>query len=271
MSCYLSGHTITIQHSVALVSRSGFTPAAKASTAFRRVPPPRALTHEVADRIAGDIAKGKLRPGTRLPTEQEMMAALGVSRTVVREAVAALRAEGLVMTRQGVGAFVAEDALRRPFRIESDGLPSITEVLNVMELRTGVEMEAAGLAAERARPSDIDAIAAALEAIDRSIDRGELAIEEDFAFHRGIAAATGNPQFPRFLEFLGRIIIPRQSVRVATPNPRAYLETIQKEHRDIFKAIRARDVTGAQDAMRRHLLHGRERYRKLAMSESQKR
>jgi DNA-binding FadR family transcriptional regulator len=217
----------------------------------------------VVDRIGADIINGKLRPGARLPTEQEMMAALGVSRTVVREAVAALRAEGLVTTRQGVGAFVAEGAPLRPFRIETNGLRSISEVLHVMELRTGIEIEAAGLAAERARPAHVEAIAAALTAIDRSIEQGELAVAEDFAFHRGIAEATGNPQFPRFLEFLGSIIIPRQSVRVASPNPRAYLEMIQKEHRDIFAAIRAKDCAGAQEAMRRHLLHSRERYRKL--------
>jgi GntR family transcriptional regulator, transcriptional repressor for pyruvate dehydrogenase complex len=252
------------------VSRSGARSAAETATAFRRVTPPRGLTHEVVDRIAADIRNGKLRPGARLPTEQEMMAALGVSRTVVREAVAALRAEGLVATRQGVGAFVREDARARPFRIDSDGLGSIGEVLNVMELRTGIEIEAAGLAAERAGPSDIDSISAALDAIDGAIDRGELAIDEDFAFHHGIAEATGNPQFPRFLEFLGRIIIPRQSVRVATPRPRAYLRAIQAEHRRIFEAIRRRNAGAAQEAMRRHLLNGRERYRKLAASAAPK-
>ena len=80
-----------------------------------------------------------------------MTASLGVSRTVVREAVAVLRAEGLVETRQGVGAFVVRDVQRRPFRIDPDGLRSIGEVVQVMELRTGVEVEAAGIAAETQR------------------------------------------------------------------------------------------------------------------------
>ena len=61
------------------------------------------------ERIAGEIRSGRLAPGARLPTEQELMGAMGVSRTVVREAVAALRAEGLVTTRQGSGAFVAAE------------------------------------------------------------------------------------------------------------------------------------------------------------------
>ena len=79
-----------------------------------------------------------------------MVAAMGVSRTTVREAVAALRADGLVVTRQGAGAFVAPDAPRRPFRLAVDGLPSVAEVIDVMELRARVEVEAAGLAAARA-------------------------------------------------------------------------------------------------------------------------
>jgi GntR family transcriptional repressor for pyruvate dehydrogenase complex len=218
----------------------------------------------VVDRIAADIREGRLEPGARLPTEQKMIAALGVSRTVVREAIAALRAQGLVTTRQGVGAFVADSALRPPFRLETEGLRSIAEVVHVMELRMGVEIEAAGLAAERAQPSQIEAMAAALEAIDRAIGRDELGVMEDFGFHRAIADATGNPQFPRFLEFLGRYIIPRQSVRVEASSVRSYLVTIQAEHRAIFEAIRARSVDSARRAMRRHLLRSRDRYRRLA-------
>src|SRR6185437_12035687 len=109
----------------------------------------RSLTGELVVRLTDDITSGKIPPGARLPTEQEMIAATGVSRTVVREAVAALRADGLVFTRQGVGAFVA-DRVRRPFRVDFDERSPLREVLNVMELRTGVEVEAAGLCAERA-------------------------------------------------------------------------------------------------------------------------
>jgi GntR family transcriptional repressor for pyruvate dehydrogenase complex len=254
---------MTIQPRNTPVSRSAST-AESSPAAFRRIAPPRGLTREVVDRIATDIRRGGLEPGARLPTEQEMIAALGVSRTVVREAIAALRAQGLVTTRQGVGAFVADGALRPPFCLETEGLRSIAEVVHVMELRMGLEVEAAGLAAERARPAHVQAIAAALEAIARAIERDELGVTEDFAFHRAVAEATGNPQFPRFLEFLGRYIIPRQSVRVTAPDPRGYLETIQAEHRAIFDAIRAHSVAGARRAMRRHLLRSRERYGRLA-------
>jgi GntR family transcriptional repressor for pyruvate dehydrogenase complex len=227
---------------------------------------PRSLTHQLAAQLTSDIVEGRLARGSRLPTEQEMVAANGVSRTVVREAVAALRADGLVVVRQGVGAFVAAD-VRRPFRIEMDGLRSLRQALDVMELRMGIEIEAAGLAAERATAAQIRKIAHAYAAVDVAIDRGETAIDEDFTFHVSIAEATGNPQFPRFLQYLGRSIIPRKTVHVDSPNMpnnRTYLRTYQVEHRDILGAIRARTPTPARAAMRRHLANSRMRYKKLA-------
>ncbi len=228
---------------------------------------PRNLTQAIAERIAGEIMSGKLPPGARLPTEQEMVAAMGVSRTVVREAVAALRAEGLVTTRQGAGAFVAAEAGRRPFRLAAAGLRSVEEVLQVMELRASVEVEAAGLAAARGTSAAHQRIGKALAAIDAAIERGESAVDEDFAFHGAIAKATGNAQFAHFLEYLGRFIIPRQSIRVAAHRAegrRAYLEMIQREHGSIFAAIRTGDAVAAREAMRRHLSNSQARYRHLA-------
>src|SRR5262245_30288766 len=105
---------------------------------------PRSLSGELVARLTDDITSGRIPPGSRLPTEQQLIAATGVSRTVVREAVAALRADGLVVTRQGIGAFVPENA-RRPLRIEFDRLSPLRAVLDIMELRTGIEIEAAGL------------------------------------------------------------------------------------------------------------------------------
>ena len=84
-----------------------------------------------------------------------------------------------------------------------------------MELRAGIEVEAAALAAARATAAARRRVGKALAAIDAALRRGEGAIDEDFAFHRAIAAATGNPQFLHFLGYLGRFIIPRQSIRVA--------------------------------------------------------
>src|SRR3989449_5427742 len=225
--------------------------------------PPR-LTQELIDRLTTDIVGGKLPAGSRLPTEQELIAATGVSRTVVREAVAALRADGLVVTRQGVGAFVPENA-RRPLRIDVDPLSPLRAVLDVMELRTGIEIEAAGLAADRGSASQIRRIVECFDAVGAALKRGEDAVAQDFALHCSIADATGNPQFRRFLEHLGRVIIPRQTIR-GGPGiaKRAYSETFQREHRAIVQAIRNGAVLQARAAMRRHLVNSRKRYQRLA-------
>jgi GntR family transcriptional regulator, transcriptional repressor for pyruvate dehydrogenase complex len=247
------------------VSRLATKPAPKKLPAFAPLSAPRSLTHEVVERLRGDIMNGKLTPGSRLPTEQEMITAFGVSRTVVREAVAALRAEGLVATRQGVGAFVADRA-NRMFRIEPEEVGSLREVIEVMELRTGIEIEAAGLAAERGQPEDIQKIVEAYEAIQQAITRGESGIDEDFNFHCSIAEATGNPKFLRFLTYLGNFIIPRQTINLTTVSTQrsAYLRTFQTEHGAILNAIKCKAVTQARAAMRQHLLNSRKRYSKLA-------
>ena len=235
-----------------------------ALSSLRPLGSPRSLVEAIGQRIADDIAAGRLMPGTRLPTEQTMMNAMGVSRTVIREAVATLRAEGLVATRQGIGSFVAEQPAQALFRIEPGQAASLADALHIMELRTAVETEAAGLAAERATKPQRRAIHVALDAIDAAIERGEPAITEDFAFHAVITDATGNPQFRRFLDFLGRFIIPRSSVRIRALNMRSYLLSFQQEHRAIVAAIEAGSVEQAQAEMRSHLVNSSRRYRLLS-------
>jgi DNA-binding FadR family transcriptional regulator len=238
---------------------------------LRPVGAPKSLSSEVVGRLAEQIMSGKLPVGTKLPSEQEMMRGMGVSRTVVREAVAALRARGLVITRQGAGAFVDRDATHQPYAIDPEGLGSLDSVLDILELRMAVESEAAAIASERATPSQIKAIGEAHRVFSRAISGGERAIKEDFAFHQAIAAATQNSRFVEFLDFLGRLIIPRQSIRSFEGNPegsRPYLGRIEKEHEAIFQAIAAHSPKKAREAMRGHLLKSRERYRELAAKTS---
>ena len=234
---------------------------------IRPVAAERKLSRRLFEQLADEIKNGRLAAGARLPTEAELTRAARVSRTVVREAVAALRAEGLVVTRQGVGAFVSAEPQRAPFRIDPERLQSLDEVLNVMELRLGVEIESAGLAAERASKAQVRTILNALNAIGEASAAGRAAIDEDLAFHRAIAEATGNPEFARFLQFIGRHLIPRRTVSGLPERmggQRAYLALIQEEHRRIFAAIRSRAPAAAREAMRRHLTRSLERYRKLA-------
>ena len=234
---------------------------------IRPVVAERKLSRRLFEQLAEEIKSGRFAPGERLPTEQALTRAARVSRTVVREAVAALRAEGLVVTRQGVGAFVSAEPQRAPFRIEPERLQSLDDILGVMELRLGVEIESAGLAAERASRAQLRTIHNALNAIEEASAAGRSAVDEDLGFHRAIAEATGNPEFPRFLQFIGRHLIPRRTVSGLPERmggERAYLALIQEEHRRICQAIESRDAKAARDAMRRHLTRSLERYRKLA-------
>jgi DNA-binding FadR family transcriptional regulator len=225
------------------------------------------LTSELVRRLSDEIRGGALKAGDRLPTEQELMRQTGVSRTVVREAIAALKAEGLVQTRQGVGAFVGQPDMQATFRISAEEAESIPQVLMILELRIAVEAEAAAIAAERRTPLALGLIADAHAGFVAAVAEGEVAVEADFAFHRAVLEATGNPYFPRLLQFLGQLIIPRQAVRGALADAdsrAAYLARITAEHAAVLDAIAARDAKGAEAAMRAHLTAGRERYRAMA-------
>lgn len=239
----------------------------KRSLGMAPLRPPANLTGALVHRLAAEIRGGRLAPGARLPTEQELMREAGVSRTVVREAVAALRAEGLVVTRQGVGAFVSEHPGAGVFRLtpaEADGLQ---QVIQVLELRLALEVEAAGLAAERRDASTLAAMASAERDFAEAVAAGGDAAEADYATHRAIFAATGNPFFLRFLEMLGRHAIPRRALGLVERGEverRAYLDQVAREHRAVIAAVAAGDAAGARAAMRTHLEAARDRYRRLA-------
>jgi DNA-binding FadR family transcriptional regulator len=239
---------------------------------MRPVLPVKSLSDEVCNRLVEQITTGKLAGGAKLPSEHEMMTAMGVSRTVIREAVSALRARGLVVTRQGAGAFVNPDTSRQPYVIDPDGLGSLNGVIEVLELRMAVEAEAAAIASERASEAELAQIRQAQQDLSAAIAKGDRSVKEDLAFHRAIAVATQNNRFVEFLEYLGRLIIPRQSIRSfegAPDNMRSYLRRIEKEHDAILQAIEARAPKKAREAMRRHLLNSRERYRQLASTQAE--
>ena len=250
--------------SIRYLSRKTKDAAAAPRGLLRPLSPARRRTEEVVERIADQIGSGKLGAGAKLPTEQEMMVAMGVSRTVVREAISALRARGLVMTRQGAGAFVSTDAAQQPYVIHPDGLGSIGSVIEILELRTAVEMETAAIACERATAVELKAIRRAAAVFSKAVKRDDRAVQEDFDFHRAIALATHNRRFVGFLEYLGGLIIPRQSIRLI--DDRAYLSKVASEHEIILGAIEGRAPEKAREAMRKHLLNGRERYRRLGVT-----
>jgi len=228
---------------------------------------------QLAEWFAREIRAGRLLSGEKLPTEQELNARFGVSRAVIREAMASLRSQGLVVSRQGSGVFVEDHQTSRSFRINPDEIRSLTEIENVLELRLAVELEAAAIAAQKRTDDDLAQMRRWLDAIDASIAAGDSAIESDFAFHRAISAATGNPYFEQIMHLLGPVIIPPRSIRPLAETPsqrRHYLKQIQAEHQRIYKAIERRNADAARLALREHLERSRQRHRKTVYSATPK-
>lgn len=212
------------------------------------------LPARIAAQIGRDIAEGRIQPGEKLPTEHVLAKGFGVSRSVVREAIAQLRNEGLVETRQGVGAFVTEQRARQSIRIEQDDLHDRESFRELFQLRLPLEIEAAGLAAVHHDQSDLDKLdetLAAMTGADKWTDQGIVA---DLAFHRILAAATKNEYFTLFIGFIAE----RISLAINAARAAAVLEEIVEvtiaEHLAIREAVASRDPQRAREAMRRHLL-----------------
>ena len=221
------------------------------------------LVSSLVEAMEREIAEGRLRPGDRLPPESSLAASAGVSRTVVREAVAALRAANLVETRQGAGAFVLSP-LRSPRMAAGIGRATVEEILAMLELRLAVEVESAALAAARRNEADIDALDAAIAAMDEEAE--DRAIGSDLAFHGALAAATRNRYFSEFLQNLGEMAMPRRHLARAafdTPALEPHLQLVRAEHKAIRDAVAARDGVLAAAAMRGHLAGSRSRYAAL--------
>jgi len=211
------------------------------------------------------ITNGELKPGDKLPTESGLTQQHQVSRTVVREAIAALRADNLLEVRHGVGVFVLppQDGMQGSFR--SVDVNRVSSIIEMLEVRAAIEIEAAGLAAMRSSPAQQELIFECLETIKRQIGVGEPAVESDRAFHIAIADSTNNPRFRELLEAIGRQMIPRSLLQEGDVevSPAEYLVQIQNEHADIAHTIAEGDDSAAREAMRAHLKGSQQRYRSL--------
>ncbi|UXN61240.1 FadR/GntR family transcriptional regulator [Phyllobacterium zundukense] len=222
------------------------------------------LFETVVQTLRGQILGGDFQVGEKLPTEARMTGIFGVSRTVVREAVAVLAAEGLIEARHGAGVFVLDHPTRRISAITADVGNRISQAVNVLEVRMGIEIESAGLAAQRRSPSQEARIQEAFFEFERLLKNDEPTGKADFAFHREIAAATNNPFYVEILDALGDRTIPCDrnsplySVEVLSYE---YLHGLQREHLRVLKAISAGNADAARAAMRAHLQAARDRYR----------
>lgn len=229
-------------------------PATVPSPAFSAVERRRSLPEAVAAALEDEIRSGRFGPGRRLPTEAELSAQFDVGRNVVREAVARLKRDGLVESRQGRGAFVAERPKSLTYRIGTSGLAGAEELRHVFELRAEVEAGAAALAAERRTPAQMKRIRKALAGMAAAIDAGADGVAADAEFHQAIAEASNNPIYRDLMVFLAVGVT--QSIAAARRNSAvvgAWTPAAQAEHERVCAAIEARDAEAAREAVRAHL------------------
>ncbi len=249
---------------------AGFQHAANALNSINAVVRPQSLADETYRQLLLQLDMGLWRVAEKLPTEKALAESFGVSRPILREALARLKADGRIETRQGAGAFVADRNKISAFRIADTRAPSVAgntpaqdadaaDIADIaeremLELRQIVESGAAELAAVRRTVDEIAAIAHAVEAMDRAIAARVDGSAVDDAFHNAIAAATHNAQLAKFVEFLGAQF---SASRKVTWDQAGYsvgiTELGQVDHHSILSAIECADAMLAKDLAHAHV------------------
>lgn len=222
----------------------------------------------VAEKLREMIRRRKLKPGDRIPTEAELCETYGVSRTVIREAIISLRSEGILVARQGIGVFVAEANVSR-FEVDWAAVKTLPKTIMLMELRMGIEAEAAGLCALRRTKADAADIRRRMEKVDaEQQDPKSTDVWYDYRFHLAIAKASKNPHIYQLLKIMAPVVMPRVKLGaiVDDASKDAYYTMIHGEHEHIVAAIEARDDELARRHMRAHISASIGRLRKLVAS-----
>ncbi|MBO6520232.1 MAG: FadR family transcriptional regulator [Rhodospirillales bacterium] len=225
-----------------------------------KLEPRQSLSAQLVAELREQIANGTFAPGDKLPSENELIQKYSVSRTVVREAISGLRADGILVTRQGVGAFVTNQTGKR---LEPFDPRDLEAVLHMIEFRKAIETEAAGFAAARRDENDLKELKHRFDELAAHALDAKAFILPDYNFHLAVAKAAHNPYFQQIEEHIGAQIIPHSKVHVIAPDipeDLSFLKAVQAEHERIYRAIVDGDVEGARAAMRAHLEHSQERY-----------
>ncbi len=214
----------------------------------------RSLADQVSEAIVEDIIGIGLKEGDTLPSSAELAAKYGVSRTVVREALAVLTGRGMLSSSQGRETIVltpGASELSRILRIRMERAHVSLE--DLVAVRLGLEVTAARAAATRLTDQDSEALKAASERLATAQDEMEY-YEADIAVHRGIAVASQNPLVVMILDSLTELLmefrVTATRYRQEHGHPR---QAIVDEHSRIVDLIRSRDADSAADAMRQHL------------------
>jgi DNA-binding FadR family transcriptional regulator len=226
------------------------------------------LAAKISSALRRDLSEGVFRPGDRLPSESALTREYSVSRTVVREAIAILRADGLVEARKGAGVFAIEVKPAKEVPFNDLAVGRISSVIELLELRTVFEVESAGLAASRRSAVQVETIVDAHRRVGDCLSAGLPTRDADFEFHLAIAQATQNRRFPEFLQLIRSGIIPRGELQGAAPGsrPKDYNLHLQEEHAKIVDAIIEGDADAARQYMAAHLRGSLERYKVLLRS-----
>jgi len=219
---------------------------------FRQVSRDPTLSDRVVSEITEAVTSGRILPGERLQSERELAEEFGVSRTVVREAIRSLSAHGLVESRSGRGvqvATVGPDAVNRSMSLFLLGNSGI-DYGQVHEVRSALEVQMAGLAAQRATEEDISRLSNCIELMSDAGSDLERLARLDVDFHRGLAAATHNELFTVILGSIDDVMLEVRRSAFAEPALATYAITA---HRAILEAIGRGARTEAREAMRAHL------------------
>jgi GntR family transcriptional repressor for pyruvate dehydrogenase complex len=207
------------------------------------------LTSQVMESVKSYISDNGLVSGTRLPTEKELMANLGVSRNILREALKSLEAVGLIEIRPGDGMYVSDFDYSSVLTHMSFALSrSKQELANLVHARLVIEVGALDRAVERITDDDVRRLEANLAAIEAAQSIEEQA-ELDLEFHKEVLAIADNPILSEFGRFLGRFFLSAKSIHDAESARRTV-----SGHAKLIAALKSRDAETAKTAMREHIL-----------------
>lgn len=210
------------------------------------------LSEQIASNLSKDIYTGALRPGEKLPTEAGLSNQYQVSRSVIRESISMLRQDGLIISRQGSGNFVAtEPKVTLEHKLPKGSLGSLVEIL---ELRKALEAEAARLAAQRANSTQRTRIKNALTKLNEAERDGKVGASEDMALHNAIAEASNNGYFVKVLSFYRQFLY--NAIVISRDNEaknRILFAEVVDEHQRIVQNILQRQPEQAACESARHL------------------
>ncbi|MCI0659496.1 MAG: FadR family transcriptional regulator [Acidobacteria bacterium] len=214
---------------------------------------------QVVDQIRDLIGRGELRPGDRLPAERELARQLGISRPSLRAGLRMLVAMGLLRSRHGSGTYVADG----PPTLDSEQLSMLAELHGftydqMMEARRVLEVQIAGLAAERATAEHLANIAEELANMYAALEDPQQYLIHDIRFHRAIAAASDNPILATIVEMVSAVMYDQRRETIGRAHD--FKESVEM-HQRIYRAIRARKPEDARTAMHEHLILAQNAYR----------